>query len=140
MPKTILSQQEALEYLNNSLANAYGTGYIQSYGLEIKYDVNEYEAAKTRIKAEHMKRTGKDITVAFEDVMTEIIRGGGTLTMVDEEGGEPDYKMNLETLMQNVNGDKMPQHIISELVEENDDASTADTYLQVAFMNEIVYG
>ena len=68
----------------------------------------------------------------------EILKGGGKLKLVDNEGGEDDAVITLQDVHVRVNKTQM-NHLMN-MINEEDDAITADVILQTVFLNDIVYG
>jgi hypothetical protein len=126
--KIELTNQESETYFHNALCN--GLHYINDYGLELTYSEIDYIAAKKRLKA----TTG----VCYEDVLMEILKGGGKLKLVDNEGGEDDAVITLKEVHERVSKTQM-NHLMN-MINEEDDAITADVILQTVFLNNIVYG
>lgn len=126
--KIELTNQESETYFHNALCN--GLHYISDYGLKLTYSEIDYIAAEKRLKA----TTG----VCYEDVLMEILKGGGKLKLVDNEGGEDDAVITLQDVHVRVNKTQM-NHLMN-MINEEDDAITADVILQTVFLNDIVYG
>jgi len=129
-----LTPQEAESYFYNALCN--GLGYIGDYGLELTYDDADYKAAKQNILK---NKTAEDISVVcYEDVLLQILRDGKTLTLVDNEYGEDPAEITILHVHERV--EKTPLRHLMDIINENDDAVTADVILQTVFLNEVVYG
>ena len=126
--KIELTNQESETYFHNALCN--GLHYISDYGLELTYSEIDYIAAEKRLKA--------TTEVCYEDVLMEILKGGGKLKLVDNEGGEDDAVITLQDVHVRVNKTQM-NHLMN-MINEEDDAITADVILQTVFLNDIVYG
>jgi hypothetical protein len=121
-----LSPQESEEYFYNALCN--GLGYISGYGLSIDYDKNEYKAAKEKLT-----------NPCYEDVFMQMLRDGGTLTLVDEEcDGEYTRSITIKDIHERVQKAEV-NHLV-DMINENDDAVTADVILQSVFYEEIIFG
>jgi hypothetical protein len=121
-----LTPTESEEYFYNALCN--GLGYISGYGLAIDFEKKDYAAAKSKLK-----------NPCYEDVFMQILRDGGTLTLVDEEGdGDMTRTITLNDVHERVPKTEM-SHLM-DMVNENDDATTADVILQTVFFNEIIFG
>ena len=126
--KIELTNQESETYFHNALCN--GLHYISDYGLELTYSEIDYIAAEKRLKV--------TTEVCYEDVLMEILKGGGKLKLVDNEGGEDDAVITLQDVHVRVNKTQM-NHLMN-MINEEDDAITADVILQTVFFNDIVYG
>ena len=126
--KIELTNQESETYFHNALCN--GLHYISDYGLELTYSEIDYIAAAERLKV--------TTEACYEDVLMEILRGGGKLKLVDNEGGEDDAVITLQDVHVRVSKTQM-NHLMN-MINEEDDAITADVILQTVFLNDIVYG
>jgi hypothetical protein len=138
--KIELTNQESETYFHNALCN--GLIYISDYGLELSYDETDYTAAKERLNLTVVRPEGEFIYittgVCYEDVLMEILKGGGKLKLVDNEGGEDDAVITLQDVHERVSKTQM-NHLMN-MINEEDDAVTADVILQTVFLNDIVYG
>jgi hypothetical protein len=124
--KITLTPEESETYFYNALCN--GLGYIESYGVYLDFFKQEYEQAKA-----------KSALPCYEDILMQILKDGGTLTLVDEEGdGDMTQSINLQDVHERVQN--TPLHALTDMIEENDDADTADIILQTVFYNEIIFG
>lgn len=131
--KIQLTNKESEEYFYNSLCNA--LGYVESgYGISLQYDTNAYEIAMKSL-TEKDSQIG---AICYEDVLMEILRLGGELTMEDQESGVDDHKITLKDVHERVQN--TPVEHIMNMVNENDDAETGDVIIQQVFYNEIIFG
>ena len=130
--KITLTPQESEEYFYLALCNAVGTGYIQSYGIDIKTKKIEYEAARDTLKS-------KGNSPCYEDVLMQILRDKGTLKLKDIEGeGSMDAEITLNDVHERVQQTPL-EHLVA-MINETDDAETADAIIQTVFYKEIVFG
>jgi hypothetical protein len=121
-----LTPKESEEYFYNALCN--GLGYISGYGLSIDYDAKEYKAAKDKL-----------IDPCYEDVFMQMLRDGGTLTLVDVEcDGEYTRSITMKDIHERVQNTEV-NHLMN-MVNENDDAITADVIIQTVFYKEVIFG
>ena len=121
-----LTHQESEQMFHNALCN--GLGYMSGYGLEFEYSDKQYSAAKTKLQSP-----------CFEDVLMQILRDGGSLTFVDVEcDGEYTRSVSLADVHDRVQ--KTPLRFLTDMINENDDAETADVILQTVFFEEIIFG
>ena len=121
-----LSTQESEEYFYNALCN--GLGYMGGYGLSIDYNANEYKAAKEKLT-----------NPCYEDVFMQMLRDGGTLTLVDIEcDGEYTRSITINDIHERVQ--KTDIRHLMDMIKENDDAITADVIIQTVFFNEVIFG
>lgn len=127
-----LTPQESEEYFYNALCN--GLGYVSNYGVSIDYSDEEFADAKTKLGKE-----SPGVFLAFEDILMEMLRMGKTLTMVDEEGeGDNNSTITLKEVHERV--PNTPTRHLMDMINENDDADTADVIIQQVFYNEIIFG
>jgi hypothetical protein len=126
-----LSEKESEEYFYNSLCN--GLGYFQGNGLELRYEKDDYKAAKQKL-AEN-----RETPVCFEEVLMEILREGKSIMAIDDEcDGEYTRTITLKEVHERVQN--TPADHLLDMVNETDDASTADVILQTVFFNEVIFG
>ena len=130
--KIILTPQESEEIFHAALCNAESTGHMAGYGLQLRWHEKSYKGARERIKE-------RGESPCLEDVLLEILRGGGHLTYFDIEGGggEP-WPINLQDVHDKVSN--APARNILNFIEQEDDAEDADVILQTVFMGEVVFG
>lgn len=127
-----LTQQESEQLFYNSLCNA--LGYMQGYGLGLEVDKESYQTAKANLQ---QKRPGE--TICYEDVLLQVLKDGGSLTMVDHEGdGEYNSTVTLQDIHDRVQ--KTESRFLMDMINEQDDAETADVILQTVFFGEPIFG
>jgi len=105
---------------------------MYSYGLSLDYDENHYSSARKKLQE-------KKLSTCFEDVLMQILRDGGNITLVDEEG-EGAYTKSI--IMKDVHErvSKTPIKHLTDAITENDDAVTADVIIQTVFFEDIIFG
>jgi len=126
-----LTPQESEQCFHNALCN--GLDWISNYGLTLEYEDKDYQTAKATLQAQ-----SPTLEICYEDVLMEILKSGGTLTLVDEEGGEDDAQIKISEVHERVS--KTPMVHLMNMITENDDAETADVILQTVFLGEVIYG
>lgn len=126
--KILLTAQESEQIFYDSLCNGH---QIADYGLQLDYDEKEYDKAKKRL-------VKKGERPCLEDVWMEILRGGGTLTLVDYENGEDPSTINLQDVHERVQ-ETDARHLL-DTINENGDGDTADVILQSVFYGEVIFG
>lgn len=126
-----LTPAEAEEYFYNALCN--GASYIQGSGVEIDVEKpQDYKTASNKLKAESK-------SPCIEDVWMEVLRMGNKLQMTDVEGeGEYTRTITLQDVHDRV--EKTPIDHLSDMINEQDDATTADVILQTVFLQEVIFG
>jgi hypothetical protein len=126
--KIQLTEEESEKIFHNSLCNGH---QIAHYGLQMDYSEEEYEEAKKRLQ-----KKGEDD--CLEDVWLEILKGGGTLTLVDEENGMDPSVITLKDVHERVQ--EAPVRHILDAINEQDDGDTADVILQSVFYQDVIFG
>ena len=76
-------------------------------------------------------------TVCYEDVLMEMLRMGFKLSFTDE-GGDDRYEIALNEVHERM--PLVPLEHMMDMINEQDDASTADVILQTVFLGEVIYG
>ena len=120
------TNEESENYFYNSLCN--GLGEMGGYGLSLDYNTKEYQSAKEKLESP-----------CFEDVLMQILRDGGSITLVDEEcEGEYTKSITMKDVHERVA--KTPIKHLTDAITENDDAITADVIIQTVFFEDIIFG
>jgi hypothetical protein len=127
-----LTEDKSEEMFYNSMCN--GMHYMSGYGLVLDYDPIEYKKAKSTLA----KNKAVNGEICREDIWMQILRNGGTLTFVDEEGDDERHSITLKEVHERVQ--LADAQTILDMLNENDDAITADCILQTVFFKEIVFG
>jgi len=128
-----LTPQESEECFYDALCN--GLEYTTSgYGLSLDYSDEDFADAKTKMGIDK-----PGIFTCFEDVLMEMLRMGKTLTIIDEEGeGANNSTITIKDVHERVSN--TPVRHLMDMINENDDAETADVIIQQVFFNEIIFG
>ena len=120
-----LTPAESEEYFYNALCN--GLNYVEGYGLGIDFENQDYNAAKDKLT-----------NPCYEDVLMQILRDGNRLTLVDHEGeGDMTRSITIEDVHERVKN--APINHLTDMMNENDDATTADVIIQIVFFKELVF-
>lgn len=127
--KIELTKEESEEYFFNAMCN--GLGYISGYGLELEID-DTYQKVKKRLINEGSN------SLCYEDILMEILRSGGTLTLIDYENDDERFSITLDDVHNRVQT-TIVSHLM-DMINERDDAITADVILQTVFLGEVIYG
>jgi hypothetical protein len=123
-----LTPQESEQMFYDSMCNVFGTGYHEGYGLELTYSKKDYESAKTKLTSP-----------CWEDVLLQILKDGGKLTLVDLEcDGEYTKSITLKDVHQKVC--KTPLKFLMSVIEETGDVVTSDVIIQTVFYDDIIFG
>lgn len=133
-----LTTQQSEEIFHTALCNAIGTGYMNSYGIEMDFSEKDYQEASNALLMNQGDGKASSL-VCYEDVLMEILRMGNTLTLVDHEGdGDMTRSITLKDVHERVQ--KTPANHLQDMIDENDDATTADVIIQTVFFQEVVFG
>jgi hypothetical protein len=122
-----LTHQESEEFFFNALCN--GLGYIGGYGLTLDYNEEEYKKAKQKLSAP-----------SYEEVFMQMLRDGSTFNVIDNEDEDSEYNVSFTLADVHERMSSVPISHLLDMVNENDDATTADVILQTIFFNEIIFG
>jgi hypothetical protein len=121
-----LTTQESEEYFYNALCN--GLSEIRDYGLRVNCNKEHYTQAKAKLTSP-----------CYEDILMQMLRDGNTIGVEDFEcDGAYSKQITLEDVH-----DRMPnvdQFHLLEMINENDDAGTADVIIQTVFFDDIIFG
>ena len=126
--KIKLESSEVELFIHNALCN--GLSYISSYGLSVQMLKEEYNLAK--------KSVGFLTTICYEDVLMAHLRGGNNLTFYDSEQ-EKVVGFNLLTAHKNLEKPSCVSAVL-DMINEDDDAVTADVILQHCIYGEVIFG
>jgi hypothetical protein len=130
--KIVFEKQEAENIFHSALCN--GLGYVGGYGLQLEFDDEDYEKAKKTLKKANPKET-----ICYEDVLVQILREGGELVMIDIEcDGEYTSSIKMEDVYERL--PLTPTRFLMDMINEQDDAETADCIIQSVFFKDIVFG
>jgi len=126
----LLTPQESETYFHNALCN--GLGEMRYYGLSLEVDGKAYKKAKAKLHKEYN-------STCYEDVLLQILKDGGTLTMVDDEcDGEYTRSITIKNIHDRVA--MTPLSHLMDMVNEQDDATTGEVILQSVFYEEVIFG
>ncbi|VDM07209.1 unnamed protein product [Wuchereria bancrofti] len=130
--KIVLTEQEKQDIFYNALCD--GAGYIQGYGIRIGYDNDDYSTARDNLQSKNPTNVW-----CWEDVLMEVLKTGKPLKIEDIEGeGENDKTITLQDMYDNI--ETVPPATILNMVNEEYDATDADTVLQHCFYRELIFG
>jgi hypothetical protein len=124
-----LTHQESEDYFFNALCN--GAAFIEGYGIEITTDEADYNAAKNKLKEQNE-------LPCYEDILMQVLRDGKCLYMVDHEEAMDKVSITLNDVHERVKS--TPIRHLMDMIEETDDATTADVILQHTFYQDIIFG
>ena len=119
------TKEEAQGIFLDALCN--GISYISGYGLDLDYKKEDYKQAKANCKGS-----------SYEDVLLQILLDGNSLTIIDEEDEDNINTITIQDVYDRISS--VPFDHLSDMINGNDDSTTADVILQTIFFNEIIYG
>lgn len=124
-----LTNEKSEELFYNALC---GADVLSGYGLSLKTIASEYKKAKEGLSAKNK------VGICREDVWMEILRNGGTLTIVDHEGDDEEHTITLKEVHERVQNTDL--EYLTQAINEDGDGTTDDVILQTVFLNEVVFG
>lgn len=124
-----LTTAKSEELFYNALC---GADVLSGYGLSLKTIASEYKKAKEGLIAKNK------VGICREDVWMEILRNGGTLTIVDHEGDDEEHTITLKEVHERVQNTDLKY--LTQAINEDGDGTTDDVILQTVFLNEVVFG
>lgn len=123
--KVQLTHKESEDIFHTALCDS--LGYTCGYGLELEYEAKAYQEAKSKLESP-----------CYEDILLQLLKDGGTLTLVDiENDGDMTSTINIQDVHERVQN--APIQNIIDIQEGEGDAITADNILQTVFFSEIVF-
>ena len=126
-----LTPTESETIFHNALCN--GLGYVEGYGIELDFNKQDYARAATFLKQ------GATDTVCYEDVLLQILKDGKKLTMIDHEcEGEYTRSITIKDVHKRVS--QTPIRHLMNMINEEDDAETADVVIQSVFFKDVIFG
>jgi hypothetical protein len=124
--KIILTKQESEDIFFDAMCN--GLAYVCGYGFEIDFSRKDYAKAKDNTS-----------NGAFEEVLMQILRDGGSITLADVvNNGSETSTITLQDVHERVSD--VDARVLIEAINEEGDADTADAVLQTVFFKEVTFG
>jgi hypothetical protein len=127
--KILLEKEESEKIFHDALCNGHSLAYA---GLSIDYSNEDYHKAKKSLQK------NPNSSICLEDVWMQILRLGGKLTLLDDEGGMEPKSIELKDVHEMVSKTEL-RHLIDAILEEGD-ATTAEVILQTVFYGEVIFG
>ena len=124
-----LTTAKSEELFYNALC---GADVLSGYGLSLKTIASEYKKAKEGLIAKNK------VGICREDVWMQILRSGGTLTLIDHEGDDEEHAITLKEVHERVQNTDL--EYLTQAINEDGDGTTDDVILQTVFLNEVVFG
>ena len=101
-----------------------------------------YDAARERVKILKAENPEDYMfeAVCYEEVMTEVLRGGGKLYYMEYDYDDQNNRVefDLDHLMNNFHS--VEPWVLDQILSENYDSITTDNLLQGLLLGELVYG
>jgi len=119
-----MTNEKSIEIFHTALCN--GLDYMVGYSLNMNFNKASYKSA-----------TEKLTHPCHEDVLVQILRDGGKLSLYDIDA-EENNPISLEDVYTKMS--EVPQDNLDNIINENDDAIDADCVLQTIFFGEIMFG
>lgn len=124
--KISLTHIESEDYFLNALCN--GLHELGNYGIELDYSEDEYKLSRASLGPN---------APCFEDVLMQMLRDGYKLDFTDTESEET-KSITMHDVHANVQTTDS-RHLL-DMINEQDDAVTADVILQTVIYGEVVFG
>tara|TARA_R110000851_G_scaffold329247_1_gene500949 strand:- start:217 stop:591 length:375 start_codon:yes stop_codon:yes gene_type:complete len=120
--KIVLSTEKSLELFHDALCN--GLNYINSYGISVDWNNDEFKAAKSKLK-----------TPCLEDILIQVLKDGNVINFAGEDGTTD---VTLEMVLERI--PKVELDTLLTMIQEQGDALTADNIIQTVVYGEVIYG
>lgn len=124
--KILLTPIESEDYFFNALCN--GLHELGQYGIELDYIVDEYKLSRASLGPN---------APCFEDVLMQMLRDGYKLAFTDTEAEETMF-ITINDVHAKVQTTDT-RHLL-DMINEQDDAVTADVILQTVIYGEVIFG
>ena len=124
--KISLTPIESEDYFFNALCN--GLHELGQYGIELDYNEDEYKLSRASLGPN---------APCFEDVLMQMLRDGYKLAFTDTEAEETMFITinDVHAKVQTTDS----RHLL-DMINEQDDAITADVILQTVIYGEVIFG
>jgi len=123
-----LTAEESKGFFIDALCN--GMNQMNHYGLEWVIDENQYKSARMQF--------GDADSVYFESVIMKMLEMGYTISLKDLNDGGYDSTISLDDVINRVN--LTPSNHIMDMMNGEDDSTTADAIIQSVFYKEVIFG
>jgi hypothetical protein len=124
--KISLTHIESEDYFFNALCN--GLHELGNYGIELDYNEDEYKLSRASLGPN---------APCFEDVLMQMLRDGYKLAFTDTEAEETMF-ITMDDVHAKVQTTDS-RHLL-DMINEQDDAVTADVILQTVIYGEVIFG
>lgn len=126
-----LSETESQDFFYNALCNGLGS-VCSNYSLELTFEDDEYQMAKSSL-------TFSDVKPCYEDILMALLKMGYKITLKDiGYEGDHDSTIGLEEVHNQVQ--TVPVRHLIDMINGNDDGDTADTIIQHVFYGKDIFG
>ena len=118
-----LTTAKSEELFYNALCDA---DVLSGYDISLKTIASEYKKAKEGLIAKNKR------DICREDVCMEILRNGGTLTLIDHEGDDEEYTISIKEVHERVQNTRLKY--LTQAINEDGDGTTGNVILQTVFL------
>jgi len=126
-----LTNEKSEELFYNALC---GADVLAGYGLSLTYEKEEYQNAKKALS----ENPNPICRICREDVWLQILRSGGTLTVIDHEGDYEEHSITIKEVHERVQDTDI--EYLMQAINQKGDGTTDDVILQTVFFNEVIFG
>ena len=119
-----LSDERCIDFFFRALCN--GMQYMMGYDISLDCERSSYDAASAKLS-----------NPSHEDVFIQVLKDGGVIQFNDH-GGDETVEVNLTMVLERV--PKVELDTLLEMLQEQDDACTADIILQTVAYGEVQFG
>ena len=123
-----LTAEESKKFFYNALCN--GIFLMWQYDLMLVYDSDDYETAREQFE------DGQ--SVCYEDVIMKMLEMGYKISLKDLSGSGHGATIGIDDVINNVQ--LAPVGHLMDMINQNDDADTADAIIQSVFYKDIIFG
>ena len=121
-----LTPTESEDYFLNALCN--GLHELGNYGIELDYNEDEFKLSRASLGPN---------APCFEDILMQMLRDGYKLDFTDTEAEET-TSITMHDVYAKVQ--TTDAHHLLDMINEQDDAVTADVILQTVIYGEVIFG
>ena len=119
-----LSDEVCIDFFFRALCN--GMEYMMGYDITLHCKRSSYDAAKAKLTSP-----------SYEDVFIQVLKDGGVIEFIDHNGDET-VEVNLAMVLERIPNVELDT--LLEMIQEKDDACTADIILQTVAYGEVQFG
>ena len=124
------TQEERLKVIHTAICNTW------LFYNTLRFKRNQTLHNETRIELQNSGRFKEDV-VCFEDILVKMVADGAVIHIIDTEDDDIVGELSLAKIEKN--WDKIDSKDLIYIINENEDADTADNILQYITLGNIVY-